>query len=314
MKILFKFCSRLALMGLVFAIPTFSQAAPTAAEQPKPTPFVLEIRNGVIMDNGKPAGTATIGNILDYFVKKGEKFGIILGPGVADLQISDLVLNYNWDESDAAKVFGVAIGSAVEDQVQVIQTDIGVFRLTLRQDTTRQTQVFNLTDYLNPDGKADDKTIQDKISSLTDIIYKTLHDVHPMNTDAVQPHYQFHKGANLLVVIGTPEALTIANQVVNALQPTDGSPQSQTLIDKISKLGETDPMAAIARVQAYPNASVTAKEYAELQDILAAVQARIEVENDSRRGKVLQQDLDTLKKLMLDMKWQLPNTTPPPSP
>jgi len=83
----------------------------------------------------------------------------------------------------------------------------------------RQVAVFNLTSYLDPDGKADDKTIQSKLASVTDIIFKTLKDMDPTFSDATQPHYQFHQGANLLVVTGDEQDITVAGQVINALNP-----------------------------------------------------------------------------------------------
>jgi hypothetical protein len=63
--------------------PTDGSVAGTRTEQnwpgpimapPKLVPFALEIRNGVILENGKDAGPATIGNILDYMKKRNPDF------------------------------------------------------------------------------------------------------------------------------------------------------------------------------------------------------------------------------------------------
>ena len=46
--------------------------------------------------------------------------------------------------------------------------------------------------------------------------------------DAAPPKYLFHKGANLLVVIGTPQAVEIARKVLDALPGSIPNPTSST--------------------------------------------------------------------------------------
>jgi len=306
----------LALVSLALILPTIlpgqvnnyqSDSPPDPDRKPvtKAVPFSLEIRNGDIIDNGKPAGTATIGNLLDYLKKQGKTFNIILGPGAADLRISDLMLNMS--EFNGQAVIE-AIVASVGDEVESSTTPtFGIYQLALRENTSRETQVFNLTDYLNPDGKADDKTIEEKLSSLTDIIYKTLHDVHPQSTDAIQPHFQFHKGSNLLVAIGTPEALTITNQVVNALQLPDGNPRAQSLKNVAEHWADTDPAAAMAWAQSLPGVdSDSMKKY---EEALRLFDSLLEAGTQNKSTSIeqladLQRKISDLMKQLQDTKMQ----------
>jgi hypothetical protein len=308
------------LASIALAVPTLAPAAedtpaPTASSStpktadPKPEPFTFEIRNGFIIENGKQASAATIGNVLDYLKKQGKAFNISLGPGVADLQISDLVLNL--PEFSGNAIFE-AMAASVEAQVKATtpsDPDYGIYRLTLHEDSGRQSQVFNLTDYLNPDGKADDKTIHEKLASLTDIIYKTLKDLDPAFSDAVQPHYQFHEGANLLVVIGTPEDLTVANQVVNALteqpsqepQPVAASPMAPDDKDDQYKLARA--IAAGKAPAGFENVDKnTAKQFADTLVYYRAALSQLSAEKYITTSKIqgIQQHVDGLQKLLAE--------------
>ena len=179
--------------------------------------------------------------------------------------------------------------------------------MTLHEDSGRQSQVFNLTDYLNPDGKADDKTIHEKLASLTDIIYKTLKDLDPAFSDAVQPHYQFHEGANLLVVIGTPEDLTVANQVVNALQPPDGNPREK--MSNIAASGPNDDPAAeaaMAWAQTLPTSKMDrAQWYGQLKNLIAMFQTAMQNKSLSiEQVADFENKISDLNKIMQDAEIQ----------
>jgi hypothetical protein len=177
----------------------------------------------------------------------------------------------------------------------------------MREDSGRQTQVFNLTDYLNPDGKADDKAVEEKLSSLTDIIFKTLKDLDPAFSDAIQPHYQFHKGANLLVVIGTPEALSVANQVVNALQPPDGNSRRQ--MTGIVASGQNDDpavQAAMAWAQALPTSKMDKAQWsAQIQNLVALFQAAMQNKAlSAQQVQDFQNKISDMQKILQDAEVQ----------
>jgi len=189
---------------------------------------------------------------MDYLKKKNLPFDIILGPGVADVRISDLVMHSpEYEEWFVLNAIGASVGDDVETS-----RDSGMPMMKLRQSQqVRQTQVFNLTNYLNPDGKADDKSVHEKLSSLIDVIQKTLSDLDHNTPPNLQPNFQFHEGANLLVVIGPTDAIDVANQVVNALQPPDGNPSNQLQPFRLrfgTNDAETDPAAATAWMQSLP--------------------------------------------------------------
>jgi hypothetical protein len=305
----------LAHLGLTFALPYFVQAAdnptneaipmPVLAAQtaPTPTPFDLEIRNGSIIENNKEVAPATVGSVMDYLKKAHKNFNIILGPGVADLRISDLVLHL--PEYKDGIVFN-AIAACVGDDAETSVIDAGIFTIKTRQSNqVRQTQVFNLTNYLNPDGKADDTMLNDKLQTLIDIIFRTLDDLHPNTPSNLRPNFQFHRGANLLVVIGMTDAIEVSNQVVNALLEHP-STQDQLVAVGLTAPGgfqAPDPSAAQEWAKSLPGSnSDTAKRIAELQDLIATVRREMLAANTPQRSKDLQQRLDTLNKLMQEIK------------
>ncbi len=184
----------------------------------KTMPFDLEIRHGAILENGKDTVLATIGNILDYMNKRSFAPSIVFGPGVDQYQLRDLVLHL--PEFSAGDVCA-AIQASSDSAVLSEEIRPGIFALRLHDTPERGIAVYNLNSYFNTaDGKADDKTIQDKLAAVSDIIFKTLKDLDPTFGDATQPHYQFHKGAYLLVVTGTPQELDVANKVIGALTQT----------------------------------------------------------------------------------------------
>lgn len=267
-------------------------------------PFDLEIRNGHIIENGKSIGDATVGSVLDYLKLKKMPFNVILKPGVADIRINDLVLHQpNFDDG----VLLSALGSSVEDEVNTSNPSPGIFMMALRESNeVRQTQVFNLTRYLNPNGDADEKAIQEKLMSLREIIGSTLHDLNPNTPPSLQPNFQFHQGANLLVVVGTTDAITVANQVVNALQPEDGNPSAPSLKNVAQRWADVDPAAALAWVQSLPDSNKTVADGSRRAPDLTALYnlfAQMRNLQDGTPGKPLSpQEIQDFEKQMVEMQ------------
>src|SRR5262249_29545015 len=85
--------------------------------------------------------------------------------------------------------------------------------------TPTRVEAFNLADYFNSLGgdEEHDSLVQKSLEEIKQIVMTTLHAVDPSGNSGVT--FQFHSGANLLVVVGTPGALEVANKVIGALGP-----------------------------------------------------------------------------------------------
>ncbi len=294
----------LFLIGLACAFPGLAEAqsarnASAAAVEAKPTPFTLEIRDGQLMEGGKATQDATIGAIMEYLKKQNAYFSLALGPGVASVKVGDLILRL--PEFEIASICQ-AISNCTAGAVSAVSVDgSGSWTLAMRESHDREVAVFNLTNYLNPDGKAEDKAIQDKLASVTDIIFKTLRDLDPTFSDSTQPHYQFHKGANLLVVTGSHQAMQVAGQVVSALtQPEAGSPawansmggnSRGNLAGVVAHWADSDPAAALAWVNALPQSD---PETTDMRNFLALAD---QMGRSVQFSPQLQKDIAELKNL-----------------
>ncbi|HVY68618.1 MAG TPA: hypothetical protein VHH73_01745 [Verrucomicrobiae bacterium] len=209
----------LLLAGLALALPNLGQAQAAtaqAAEAPAAPRFTLETHNGNIIEGNKVIAPATVGNILDYLKKKNNSFSLSLGPGVANITVGDMVLQM---ENFSIDSICSAIVNCANAPLHT-QSDNGVTLLYTTQQQ-RQVAVFNLTPYLNPDGKAIEKVVEAKLEMLRGIISRTLEDLNPYGPTDQNVGFQFHSGANLLVVTGSDPTIAVVRQVVAALtQPT----------------------------------------------------------------------------------------------
>ncbi|HLP77612.1 MAG TPA: hypothetical protein VK327_11930 [Candidatus Paceibacterota bacterium] len=77
--------------------------------------------------------------------------------------------------------------------------------------------------YLQQLDDPDPQKVEESIERILKLIVKTYAELRP--DSAEHPNFQFHPGANLLVVIGQPDALEVAQKCINALQqPLPGFP------------------------------------------------------------------------------------------
>jgi len=321
----------LTILSLTIILPVVTQAAENApardaasakagSADPMSLPFDLEVRNGFIIENGKQAGDATIGNIVEYLKHKGLKFNIILKPGVAGVKAGDLVLhqpefnNIDLFEAVARSTSNVVLSGGDGPSTLYYNEEPG---------SRLNTRVFNLTSYLNPDGKADDKSIHEKLDHLTDIIFKTLTDLDPGFSDATQPHYQFHQGANLLVVISQERYLEVVSQIVDALTEPPNPypfPSGDTVKSVAAQWSNTDPAAALAWVQSLPapaqaDGSRRKADLATMENLFAKLRNL----QDGTPGKPLspqeiqdfEKQMEEMQKMVSEFQKLLPKENPP---
>ncbi len=239
---------------------TRQKPEPASGEARSPA-YDLEIKDGDVVSGGPHArkATASLANVVDTVRDRYPDANIVIAPGLGNMSISDLKLRTS-SISEELEAIRVASGGKFEwsgapghiDPATGLPTgssnNKGLF--TLREPTApenqRTVEAFNIGGYLqsaredeedstpgNPDQpryKKKSKEFRDRrademLQQLEKIIAETISELHP-NT-AEWPKFQFHRGANLLVIIGSRDALDVARKVVSALPGLAHLPEPQ---------------------------------------------------------------------------------------
>jgi hypothetical protein len=222
----------------------------SAQSRPTASPYALEIMDGQlslvnltesvnVAKRWGPGKTdrveATLVNIIDVLRDMHADANIAMSPELANIQIADLKLRAT-SLDEELEALRVASGSqfiwtkpsasvgAVDPTTGLSVAAVPASEFTLYSlvpaefggpgPTKRNVEVFNLGAYLQHQ-----KDPQASIREIEEIILATLRQLKPDNRmSGEDPSYQFHSGANLLIVIGRQDALDVARRVVMALQ------------------------------------------------------------------------------------------------
>jgi len=230
-------------------VPAADKPAPAAADS-EPAGYALEIENGKLVRNSGDGRNreATLDNVLDVLRDNYTHANIVMAPGLAKVKIADLKLRalqlpeeleavrvasgykFEWHgPGDNLVAGGVQLGSEsaavnpatglpVSPGEAASQFNAGLFVLREPVPTTensRMVEVFNLSPYLERLHK-NDSDVATHLNQIEGIIGETLKGLD-QGDSAHSPTYQFHSGANLLVVIGTKEEIDVTRKVVRAL-------------------------------------------------------------------------------------------------
>jgi hypothetical protein len=238
--------------------PAEPLAPPAATSDIKAAKYDLEIEEGQLV---RPGGRveATLPNVVNALRDEYTDANIVLAPGLAKLKVSDLKLRAG---SLAEELEAVRVACFDKFEIQAVggptarvdpTTGLPLDRTTgfpitggkrenpglfvLREpkptpETKRVFEAFNIGPYIewlrhqpNDLGKSNVDPTDEGLNEIAHIISDTVRDVKdglPEN----QPTWQYHKGATLLVVIGTRDSVDIAGKIVNAL-PGMGSVSEQ---------------------------------------------------------------------------------------
>jgi hypothetical protein len=229
--------------------PAKSPEAASASNELEPAGYALEIQNGSIVRGvGRKDSEATLENVVDVLREKYTHANIVMAPGLAKLKISDLKLRalrlpeqleairvasggkFEWhgpgdgmiagggylvpESTPVDPSTGLPVAAANE---AVSPFNAGLF--VLREpaptpSTARMVEVFNLSPMIEK-MLVKEIDLPAHLERFEQIIGETLKSLDP---DASRsPIYQFHSGANLLVVIGTPVEIDVARKFVMAL-------------------------------------------------------------------------------------------------
>jgi len=211
---------------------------------------------------------ATLGNVIDAVRQRYPDANIAMTPGLARLKISDLKLRTRsiWEDLEAIRVasggkfewsgpgFSVFGRTGLDPDRYVtpgptdpsaIATGNGLF--TLREAVTaereRSVEAFNIGPYLQhgeteaiggpgqptsgDKPKADAASREKRLTEVEQIILETIGALH--DEEVEKPQFQFHRGANLLIVIGSREAVEVARKIVGALPGQGNMPVAQEM-------------------------------------------------------------------------------------
>jgi hypothetical protein len=214
------------------------EKAPGAPKATAGSQYALEIENGAIIQppslSGKPP---TLKYILNVLRDKYPNANIVMSPGLADVSIADLKLRAISlpEELEALRVasgnkFAWESRASLGPQqnidaatgLPVASAYVGLYSLTEpapAPNNDRTVEAFNLTPYLGQ--HKDPNEMLPRLQQVEEIVSQTLKAISPPNTPPAD--FQFHGGANLLIVIGTREQLDTARKVINALLNRDGA-------------------------------------------------------------------------------------------
>jgi hypothetical protein len=182
---------------------------------------------------------ASLANIIDVLRDLHPEANVVMSPELANIQIADLKLRATSldEELEALRVAsgnrfvwtkpGVVPMGAVDPATGLPVAAVGAGESTLYSlvpdesggmTTKRDMEVFNLGSYL-----ANEEDPKTSIEQIEKIILNTLSQLRHKNLAPDEdPDFQFHAGANLLIVIGRQDALEVARKVVSALQTQTG--------------------------------------------------------------------------------------------
>lgn len=259
----------------VQAQPTSPAAdpAPVTQENRSARPYVLDITGGMLLHKGQKT-EATLANVVGVLRDLFPGANIVLAPELARMKIADLKLRSVEQLSEALEGLRVASGyrfawrkgwpgGAVDpatglpvsvDASSLYVLDLGTERDPLTQ-ARRAVEVFNLSGYLIHDGMIDEKQSAACVQEIEHVVNQTLA-MLKQGSLAEDDHtdFQFHPGASLLIVIGSPEALDVARKVVTAL-PGVSLPDARSVA------------APRPGVEANPSADAFARRYGLLRSL-----------------------------------------------
>jgi hypothetical protein len=238
----------------------FDPRAPRDPRQAQPfgqVHYDLEIERGTLKSPspGNPNGMApaTLENVVKLLRDKHPEANIAMAPGVENVQINDLKIHAAelGEELEALRV--ASGGDFIFLAKAIFNTNRPFFTIEASEKylnerpqfglQKRQVEVFNFSSYLTrhrnsqPMDDSQFSDFKDRMVEMTkEIVVKTA---QSLNLDAGSLQFQFHGGANLLVVTGVPEAINVARKVISAmLEQPSGDADSPAIERMFSVLGQ----------------------------------------------------------------------------
>jgi hypothetical protein len=245
---------RRALTALAFAAllalpPRQAQAQTNGAPQPKPNsaapaPYDLVIENGSVrmprLNDPNAEAPATLENIVSLLLEKHPEANIAIAPEIRQEVIPDLKMRAA-NLPEEFEFLRVASGDefvcrrAFDDIANPLLFTLEPsekFLQEVAKSDSRQVEVFNFSSYFDrrlqdpqPTGDPNKSSaLKESLVQITkQIVTRTVNSVCG-SSGGESLQFQFHPGANLLVVTGQTDALNIAKKVINAMIEQPGTP------------------------------------------------------------------------------------------
>jgi hypothetical protein len=224
-----------------------------------PHTWELDIAGGVLRRQDGKTAPATLATVIGY-LRDIWPANVVLAPGVGEVRVSDLKLSsFQWET--ALEALRVASGEAFTwtrrpdgaggprsidpttgQPVSPASSESDLYVLTPdpvgpAARSRRVVEVFNLSGYLH--GQTAER-VSDNLSQIQRIVIDTIEQLHEGAPAPVsRPHFQYHAGSSLLVVIGRPEEVEVARKVVLALPDAsasrDANPPGPALNDQFRR-------------------------------------------------------------------------------
>jgi hypothetical protein len=215
----------------------------------------IQISHGqIILPNQSERGEATLSNVVSYLRQQDADLNVVLGANLGQIKISDVQL-HDVPPDLALQALSLASGNSflVKDQLSVSQNASLVYLLEENpsvSQTTLPVEAFNMAGYIQhikqscPDTNKWDAEIENNFRQLHHFMMQVVGEQdHPdaANPPAsyIAPKFEFFKGADLFVVIGTKEEVKTIGKIISALpgQEDHGMPGWNAL----GHAGETQP-------------------------------------------------------------------------
>jgi hypothetical protein len=264
----------LACALAALAAPQGRAQSPTGAGADTGTRVHLAISHGhTLAAGGFGNGEARLSNIVSVLRERSPGAQIVVGNDLGQLEIGDLQLR-DAPLDLALQALSVASGNKFVVREQRSKEDPStLYMLETNQappppkpETT--VEAFNLTGYIQhikqscPDTNKWDEAIQSSVDRLRDIIVSIVHEQEAFDKGTSGPEgprrFEFFKDANLLILLGPPDAVSTASTIINALPGEE----------KYPRMGRWDPFAHGAGNQADPGQLQTQKLQMQNMDLL----------------------------------------------
>ena len=248
------------------------QTDPAAGQNATAAPaYELEITNGHLAGSAKPkanapAKPATLGNAIDLLRELHPEANFVLAAGLDRSVIADLKLRAASveDQLEALRIasgsqFGWRAGNSGAVNPGAIDPTTGVpvssggkpnptLYVLSPSPTAKpvlQVEAFNISGYVDSlQAKATSaKQIQEQLDQIQAMVDRTINQYNDLTwkLDGARPKslqpplLQFHRGANLEIIIGEPDAVAVAAKVIGALP---GAQRSVASEDPSLRLGD----------------------------------------------------------------------------
>jgi hypothetical protein len=211
--------------------PSPNAAPPAPAKTLEGTCFDLDIVNGVFEKKPGQRVVATVENLASWLREKLPGKNLVLSPTAGEISIANLHLR-----AASLEDFLQALTIAADGRLQWRPLGnsgqsyalMGSLHPSAYESTV---EVFNLSTYLSwavpagPDEKEHVMRIEAALADVEKIIKETIKLLNATTGREELPYVvKFHPGANLLVVVGSPNQLAVVRKVVMALNPANPSP------------------------------------------------------------------------------------------